>query len=121
MKRMFSGLSLQESLWEMIERWWQSKLDSSVLEESSPLLLQDAFSDENLELIGYFQSINTTLLRHLRFLLSELEISPDGYYVLQSKDLDSLGLHPKDDIEFVIQLVTHYYPQYLPIRIETGK
>lgn len=68
--------------------------------------------DINAELVGYFQSLNTTLLRHLRFLLSEQETDRDGTTHLRSEHLEELGLHPRDDARFVERLCSSYFPEF---------
>ncbi|KAI9591868.1 hypothetical protein BDF19DRAFT_453327 [Syncephalis fuscata] len=155
--RTFAGIPAQEGLWQMLERWWQQRLDAVATGEPSngvaaeeydaqhePLLASEAQEaaateiasaaptlsssneayeelDANVELIGYFQSINTTLLRHIRFLLSEQEPSADGYTIIQGRHLEDMGLHPRDDAEFVEQLAALYYPRYGPVRVQQGK
>ncbi|RKP25369.1 hypothetical protein SYNPS1DRAFT_28898 [Syncephalis pseudoplumigaleata] len=155
--RTFAGIPAQEGLWQMLERWWQQRLDAAMTGEPAgtvaaeeydaqhePLLASEAQEaaaaemssatpslsstaegfeeiDANVELVGYFQSINTTLLRHIRFLLSEQESSADGYTTIAARHLEDMGLHPRDDAEFVEQLAALYYPRYGPVRVQQGK
>jgi hypothetical protein len=54
-------------------------------------------------------------------LLSEQESNADGYTVIQARHLEDMGLHPRDDAEFVEQLAALYYPRYGPVRVQQGK
>ncbi|RKP12099.1 hypothetical protein BJ684DRAFT_17379 [Piptocephalis cylindrospora] len=85
--------------------------------KTKALTVGEEEADMNVELLSYFQALNTTLLRHLRFLLTDLPVSGDGTTHLEEEHLVELGLHPRDDSGFVEALVDMYFPEYGAVRI----
>lgn len=69
---------------------------------------------------SYFQALNTTILRHLRLLLGELEVEKDGTFHLQPHHLEELGLHPKEDAQFVERLCSIYFPEFGDVVVIPG-
>jgi hypothetical protein len=106
--------NLLEPLLQEQEMDKQDQVREITIEHSTPA---EEGVDINAELIGYFQSLNTTLLRHLRFILSELDSGRDGYVWLRPFHLEDLGLHPRDDVHFVEQLCTMYFAEFGPVRV----
>ena len=83
---------------------------------SKPTSLKDE-TDVNIELVSYFQALNTTILRHLRFLLSDAETQRDGTLGIPARQLEDLGLHPRYDALLVERLARIYFAEFGDVRV----